>query len=190
MSDAFTDSTPDPFLTGSAEDSHPSQPEETAAPKRRNSRRSDKPRSSARTARPSNRLTRAQVTALLGKYEQVANLDDEQSRFLAASLGLPADSSAELIVAEVYTSSKNTNPVALVDTLRQVTDPVERYISALSLSKDESKAVWNLLTGVTDEDGKLPADERRAAKRIIDALNKVDELTLMMLGELKELGSR
>lgn len=173
----------DPFLTAD-------QPQEqTAAPAPRR-RRSDKPRSPRAAARPSNRLTKAQVTALLSKYEQVANLDEEQSRFLAASLGLPADSSAEAIVAEVYTASKNTNPVALVDTLRQVEDPVERYISALSLSKDESKAVWNLLTGVTEEDGKLPADERRAAKRIIDALGRVDELTLMMLGELKELGSR
>lgn len=183
MSDApYTN---DPFLTASAEE--PAQ-EQTTAPRARR-RRSDAPRA-PRTARPSNRLTKAQVTSLLGKFKQVSELDEEQSRFLAASLGLPADSSAEAIVAEVYTASKNTNPVALVDTLRQVEDPVERYISALSLSKDESKAVWNLLTGVTEEDGKLPADERRAAKRIIDALSRVDELTLMMLGELKELGSR
>lgn len=175
----------DPFLTAPYDDAPAAEP----AVSRTSRRRSDKPRA-PRAPRPSNRLTKAQVAGVIGKYEQVSKLDEEQSRFLAASLGLPADSSADAIVAEVYTSSKNTNPVALVDTLRQVDDPVEQYISALSLSKDESKAVWNLLTGVTEEEGKLPADERRAAKRIIDALGRVDELTLMMLGELKELGSR
>lgn len=175
----------DPFLTPAYEDAA-AEPETPRAPTRRRS--TGKPR--ARTPRPSTRLTKAQVAGVIEKFTQVSQLDEEQSRFLAASLGIPADSSAADIVAAVYTSSKNMNPVALVDNLRQVSDPVEQYISALSLSKDEAKAVWNLLTGVTEEEGKLPADERRAAKRIIDALSRVDELTLMMLGELKGLGSR
>jgi hypothetical protein len=142
------------------------------------------------TQRASNRLTRAVVSNVIEKYEQVASLDAEQSRFLAASLGLPPESDAKDIVSVVYSAATNINPVAIVDKLRGIEDPVERYIAALSLQKTEQKSVWNLLTGVTDASGRLPGDDRQAAKRLIDALSKVDELTLIMLSELKALGSR
>lgn len=130
------------------------------------------------------------MTGIIDKYEQIAGLDAEQSRFLAASLGLPPESDAKSIVSVVYSAAKNINPVALVDKLRSVEDPVERYIAALSLQKTEQKSVWNLLTGVTEASGRLPSDERQAAKRILDALARVDEITLIMLGDLKTLGSR
>lgn len=146
--------------------------------------------SRARAPRASNRFTRAVVTGIIDKYEQVAGLDAEQSRFLAASLGLPPESDAKSIVSVVYSAATNINPVALVDKLRGIEDPVERYIAALSLQKAEQKSVWNLLTGVTEVSGRLPSDDRQAAKRIIDALSKVDEITLIMLGDLKTLGSR
>lgn len=164
-----------------------------AAPAEKATRRARKPRSGAarpRAARPSNRTSKAVVLGIIDKYEQVAGLDAEQSRFLAASLGLPPESDAKSIVSVVYSAATNINPVALVDKLRGIEDPVERYIAALSLQKAEQKSVWNLLTGVTEVSGRLPSDDRQAAKRIIDALSKVDEITLIMLGDLKALGSR
>lgn len=157
-------------------------------------RASRKPRTGGttrpRAPRATNRFTKAVVVGIIDKYEQIAGLDEEQSRFLAASLGLPPESDAKAIVAVVYSAAVNINPVALVDKLRVIEDPVERYIAALSLHKAEQKSVWNLLTGVTEASGRLPADDRQAAKRIIEALSKVDEITLMMLGDLKPLGSR
>lgn len=156
-------------------------------------RRPRKPRSGAakpRAARPSNRTSKAVVLGIIEKYEQIGGLDQDQFRFLAASLGLAPESEPKDVVAEVYASATGLNPVALVDKLRAIEDPVERYIGALSLDKAEQKAIWNLLTGVTDVSGRLPADERQAAKKLIDALTKVDEITFIMLSDLKALGSR
>lgn len=157
-------------------------------------RRARKPRSSGgsrpRAARPSNRTSKTVVLGIIEKYEQIGGLDQEQFRFLAASLGLPPEAEPKDIVAEVYASASGLNPVAIVDKLRAIEDPVERYIAALSLSKPEQKSVWNLLSGVTEVSGRLPADERQAAKKLTDALSKVDEITFFMLGDLKALGSR
>lgn len=164
---------------------------QSAAPEK--TRRTRKPRSASakpRAARPSNRTSKAVVLGIIEKYEQIGSLDQDQFRFLAASLGLAPESEPKDVVAEVYASSTGLNPVALVDKLRAIEDPVERYIGALSLDKAEQKAVWNLLTGVTDVSGRLPADERQAAKKLIDALTKVDEITFIMLSDLKALGSR
>lgn len=192
-------STPDIFDNGYHDETAealgsvvPSSGEE-AAPARRSRSRKERPSGTparARAPRASNRFTKAVVVGIIDKYEQIAALDAEQSRFLAASLGLPPESEAKDIVAVVYSAATNVNPVAIVDKLRNVNDPVEQYIAALSLQKSEQKSVWNLLTGVTEVSGRLPADDRQAAKRIIDAMSKVDEITLFMLGDLKTLGSR
>lgn len=136
-------------------------------------------------------LTRQAAKKVIEKYLELDAATDVQLRLLAAVLGGKPDA-AELTATIV--SAPRTNLGALNElgaiAASATANPFEAVMQAAALSRESSKRIWAVLTGLDAVTGSLPGKDLAAASRIAEAAGALDPTALEHLDAVRQLGRK
>lgn len=136
-------------------------------------------------------LTKASARRAIDKAFEIQAATEDQQLLLAAVLGTRVDVAD---MAATIVSSGRTNLSALNE-LAQIAEsatanPFEGVVAAMSLSRENRKRVWALLTQLNQVEGGIPSKESTAAAKIAEAATSLSSTAFASLDAVRTLGRK